>query len=237
MSIGRLPPVLALLAVVLLALAAAGVRLNLWSYRTGFQLLGWGALVGIAATAGAIVALAVPKVRSGAAVGLMLTVGFGLALGFAMWRSLHQARAVPQIHDISTDLSDPPAFVAILPLRAEAPNPAGHGGADVAAAQRRGYPDLQPLELAVPPATAFARAVAAARAMAWDLVAADPAAGRIEATATTFWFGFKDDVVVRVMPAAAGSRVDVRSVSRVGRSDLGANANRIRAFLAKVASP
>jgi len=66
------------------------------------------------------------------------------------------------------------------------------------------------------------------------VVASDAAAGRIEATATTRWFGFKDDVIVRIRPEAAGSRVDVRSVSRVGRGDLGANAARVREFLAKL---
>jgi uncharacterized protein (DUF1499 family) len=77
----------------------------------------------------------------------------------------------------------------------------------------------------------FDRAVSAARKLGWHVVAAAPAEGRLEATDTTRWFGFKDDVVVRIAPAADGSRVDVRSVSRVGRSDLGTNARRIRAFL------
>jgi uncharacterized protein (DUF1499 family) len=70
--------------------------------------------------------------------------------------------------------------------------------------------------------------------MGWEIVAADPAAGRIEATATTLWFGFKDDIVVRVSAAEQGSRIDVRSVSRVGRSDVGTNAKRIREYLAKL---
>jgi len=78
------------------------------------------------------------------------------------------------------------------------------------------------------------RALAAARASGWAIVAADSAAGRIEATATTAWFGFKDDVVVRVAPEGTGSRVDVRSVSRVGKSDVGANARRIREYLERV---
>jgi uncharacterized protein (DUF1499 family) len=71
--------------------------------------------------------------------------------------------------------------------------------------------------------------------MGWEIVAAEPASGRIEATATTFWFGFKDDIVVRVTPAEGGSRVDVRSVSRVGRSDVGTNAQRIEAYLTRIA--
>ena len=84
------------------------------------------------------------------------------------------------------------------------------------------------------PGAAFARALASARAMGWTLVAADSAAGRIEAIATTRWFGFKDDVVVRIEPDPAGSRVDVRSVSRVGGSDVGTNARRIRKFLGEM---
>ncbi|WP_404326387.1 DUF1499 domain-containing protein [Aerophototrophica crusticola] len=78
------------------------------------------------------------------------------------------------------------------------------------------------------------RAEAAARDMGWDIVAVEPAEGRVEATATTAWFGFKDDVVVRVRPEGDGSRIDVRSKSRVGRSDLGANAARIRDYLARL---
>ena len=91
-----------------------------------------------------------------------------------------------------------------------------------------------PLHLDVAPAQAFDRALTAARAMGWEIVASDPAQGRIEGTATTFWFGFKDDIVVRVGADGSGSRVDVRSLSRIGKSDVGANARRIRDYLGKV---
>ena len=138
---------------------------------------------------------------------------------------------MPPIHDISTDTKRPPEFVAILPLRADAPNPSEYGGPEVAAAQIGAYPDLQTHRMDAAPAQAFERAQQAARGLGWEIVSADPTAGRIEATATTFWFGFKDDVVIRIEPDAAGSRVDVRSLSRVGGSDVGANAARIRAFL------
>ncbi len=90
--------------------------------------------------------------------------------------------------------------------------------------------------LSVAPQDAFGHALDAAKAMGWAIAAADSAAGRIEATATTPWFGFKDDIVILVTPAGEGSRVDVRSVSRVGKSDVGTNAARIRAFLAKLRS-
>ena len=138
---------------------------------------------------------------------------------------------MPPIHDITTDTADPPVFVAVLPLRADAPNPAEYGGEDVAAAQQQAYPDLRPLILPLAPDVTFARALDAARGAGWAIVAADSTDRRIEATETTGWFGFKDDVVVRIRPADGGSRVDVRSVSRTGRSDVGTNARRIRAYL------
>jgi uncharacterized protein (DUF1499 family) len=143
---------------------------------------------------------------------------------------LAQARSVPPIHDITTDTEKPPQFVAILPLRASAANPPGYDP-KVGEVQKGAYPQIRPLALAVPPAAAFARALAAAREMGWEIVAAEEKEGRIEAVATTRWFGFKDDVVVRLTPAAGGARVDVRSKSRVGRSDVGANAKRIERFL------
>jgi uncharacterized protein (DUF1499 family) len=149
---------------------------------------------------------------------------------------MQQARRVPPIHDITTDLERPPQFVAVLPLRASAANPATYGGPEVAEAQRRAYPDIKPLMLSLSPGAAYSLALASARSMGWDLVASDSAAGRIEATATTTWFGFKDDVVVRIRPTAGGSRIDVRSVSRLGKSDVGAIAKRIRSYLSEIAS-
>ena len=103
-------------------------------------------------------------------------------------------------------------------------------------AQRSGYPDIGPVDLAQTPAAAFDRALSVARAMGWTIVASDARTGRIEATATTAWFGFRDDVVIRVTPRGSGSRVDVRSHSRVGRGDLGANARRVRDFSARLRS-
>ena len=99
------------------------------------------------------------------------------------------ARELPPIHDITTDTDDPPLFVAVLPLRADAPNPAEYDPS-VTLQQRETYPDLRSLNLETAPAQAFERALAAVEGMGWELVAEEAAAGRIEATATTFWFGF-----------------------------------------------
>ena len=151
------------------------------------------------------------------------------------WSHLRAARAVPPIHDITTDPDDPPAFDdAILALRAGAANPASYGGPEVAAQQRKGYPDIQPLVVELPTDRAFDLALDAARALDWRIVATEPERRRIEASDRTFWFGFTDDIVVRISPEGAGSRIDVRSLSRVGRSDTGTNAARIRAYLERI---
>ncbi|HSG23094.1 MAG TPA: DUF1499 domain-containing protein, partial [Azonexus sp.] len=121
------------------------------------------------------------------------------------------------------------------PLRQEASNSTEYS-AENAAAQKTGYPEIVPKVLKNSPAEAFARAEAAARLMAWEIVAVSPADYRIEATATSLLFGFKDDVVIRVTPHADGSRIDVRSLSRVGISDLGVNARRIQEFMQLLAA-
>ena len=141
---------------------------------------------------------------------------------------------LPAIHDISTDLDDPPRFDAVVPLRADAPNSLEHGGATVADAQREAYPELVTLVLGHPPDRVVDWAHDVAQEIGWEIVAVDREAGRVEATDTTLWFGFKDDVVVRVRSGQTGAQVDVRSVSRVGGGDLGANAARVRAFLERL---
>ena len=229
----RAAPLLGALAFLLLLSAGPGTRLGLWDFRTGFQLLRWAAYLGIAAAGLGLVAL-LWRPAGSSLWRPLLAVALGALAAMVPWRWMRQASRVPPIHDITTDTERPPEFVAVLPLRANAPNPAAYEGEEVAAQQRAAYPDIAPLRLDAPPGEAFARALAAARESGWEIVAADSAAGRIEATATTAWFGFKDDIVVRVVPDRRGSRVDMRSVSRVGRSDVGANARRIREYLERL---
>ena len=226
----------ALSAVLLLAGSGLGYRMGWWEYRKGFDMLNWAVYAGLGAAVLAAIALAVPKVRAGWAAALSLVLVAALAVAYVPWQWRERAQSVPRIHDISTDTENPPRFVAVLPLRKGAPNTAEYGGKEVADAQRKGYPDIQPKMLEAPPQVAFARALDTAERMGWTVVASDPAEGRIEATDTTLWFGFKDDIVIRVTPAGAGSRVDMRSVSRMGRSDIGTNARRVRNYLAKLAS-
>ncbi|MES2858946.1 MAG: DUF1499 domain-containing protein [Pseudomonadota bacterium] len=222
---------LATVAALLLLVAGPGTRLELWDFRTGFTLMRWAAYTGLGAALLAAVMLILPRTRRSATGALLVALVVALGVAFVPWNGMRKARSLPPIHDITTDTRRPPEFVAILPLRADAPNPAVYGGPDIAKAQLQGYPDLSTKRVDAAPAEAFERALATARKMRWEVVAADAASGRIEATDTTLWFGFKDDVVIRVEAEGAGSRIDVRSVSRVGGSDVGANAARIRAFL------
>jgi uncharacterized protein (DUF1499 family) len=231
---------LSLLAAVTLLAASFGYRWGMLPLRVALQqLLRWGAYLGIAGTVVSLLALALGRKRAGP----VATAVAGLAIGLVatvppVMQRYYQTQSdtgrTPPIHDISTDTEDPPLFVDVLPLRANAPNTSEYEGERIAKLQRAAYPDLGPTTLDLPPEQAFDRALAAVEAMGWETVSANREAGRIEATDTTFWFGFKDDVVIRLRPEGSGTKVDVRSLSRVGGGDVGTNARRIRAYLEKL---
>ena len=232
-----LPLILAIVAVILLMGSGLGTRAGLWTFRTGFSILKYAAYLGIATMLVSIVALIMPRWRAGNALPLFVALIIGAAVVYVPWSFQRKARSVPPIHDISTDTDRPPEFVSVLPMRAGAANPPEYAGPEAAAQQHQAYPDVKTVMMNAAPAAAFHAAHDAANDMGWEIVVADSAAGRIEATATTTWFGFKDDVVIRVEPAGnTASRVDVRSKSRVGRSDVGANAARIRKYVRKLSA-
>ena len=227
-------------ALLLMALAPLGWRLGLWHFRFSFfTLMIWS---GYLAVAGVVVSLLVLLVsfagmieRRGA-----LKAGAALIISailvYVPWQWDRIRTTVPPIHDISTDTDNPPAFVAVMPARqAEQANTTEYGGPDLAKLQKGYYTDLAPVTTKLAPADAFKRALDTAQGMSgWRIVATDPQAGRIEASQSSFWFGFTDDVVIRVVPEEAGSRIDMRSEARQGRSDFGKNAERIRKYMAAV---
>lgn len=225
----------AIIAILLLLSSGFGTRLNFWHFRTGFSILKVAAYSGLGCALLALVS-AVLAARKRNFAGVALSV-VALLLAIAAlgvpysWKQ--KAQNSPRIHDISTDLDNPPRFVAILPLRE---GPVEHGGAVISAQQLKAYPDIKTLILPVSKDQAFQAALTTARDMGWKIVAEEPAEGRIEATDTTFWFGFTDDIVIRIFPAGERSLLDIRSVSRVGISDVGTNADRIRTFMAKVSN-
>lgn len=141
----------------------------------------------------------------------------------------------PPINDISTDTTAPPPFQAIdATLRGPDASPIDYNPA-FAPQQARAYPEVRPLDLPVEPGKAFDVALAACE-KDWQIILADRAAGRIEAVERSLWWGYRDDIVIRLTATPTGTRVDMRSKSRVGESDLGANARRIAAYLDRVAT-
>jgi len=235
-GLARFALIIGVVSLALLAITGPGYRSGWLSLGTALrQLFAWGSYGGIAATVLAVVALGWGRGRPRRVAGVALLLGL-VSLYFP-WRFQQAARAVPPIHDITTDIVTPPQYVEVAALRRELETPNGlELPVETINQQIAAYPEIQPLFLAVPPADAYSKTLALVRARGWDVVAADDAARRIEATDTTFWFRFKDDVALRVSAVPDGtSRVDMRSVSRLGRSDIGTNARRIREFLADLA--
>jgi uncharacterized protein (DUF1499 family) len=226
---------LTILAALLVLLAGPAINSGVVPWQLGLLAFAVSALVCAIGAVALLVALARKSTRERARGLLLLGLAAGvLGAGVPAFIML-SARGAPPIHDITTDLANPPAFVAITAdLRGPGSNPVSYDPA-IAEKQAAAFPLIRPVRLAMAPDAAFAQAEAAARAMGWEIVATDATALRIEATATVPWWGFKDDVVVRLTPAAEGTIVDVRSKSRVGQGDLGVNAKRISDYLAKLA--
>ena len=143
------------------------------------------------------------------------------------------AKSLPEMHNISTDVNDPPAFDKIVALRSSDDNSLSYNKAELADLQQKAYPSVKTLISEISFEDSFHRAVEVAQELNWEIVNQDPVTGIIEATQTTLLWGFKDDIVIRVRAGTSSdlTSIDLRSVSRVGRSDLGANAKRISAFL------
>lgn len=242
----RLAVALAIITPIWFMLAALGSKWGLWDWTIGlgkmtFQMGPKLLMLTLAMGVVALLSTFMVKPRKGlGAAALAILVGAG-GLFFA-GSVKAKADRLPYIHDVTTDTQNPPNFTeAILTERAKTPNvnPVNYVGKMdpkgkelVSVLQTRGYPDVSTLVVADDTAVAFGEAKTAVKALGWKMVSEDLENGQIEATVETFWYGFKDDVVIRIVAAeGGGSRVDIRSVSRVGGSDLGANADRIRAFL------
>ena len=227
-----------------------GYRLGLLPLQTALQgFLPAGAYIAAGGAVLCIITLAISVVvyKGGflkpvaPVIGALAAAAIAVYLPYSMRAS---AAGLPPIHDVTTDTDNPPAFVDALPLREQthAVNTAeylrdrsGRRTLDVPGAQKKAYPDIKTLTFeGVPPAAAYARALAAVKQSGWTLTADKPEEGRIEAWDQTFWFGFIDDVVIRVAPTDTGSKIDIRSLSRVGGGDVGTNARRIRGYVQRL---
>lgn len=224
--------VLALGAVAALLAGGLGHRAGWWHFTSGLKLAEWGVYGALAALVVSLLAAVLTWPAAArkrgfplALVGVLATLPVIATAGY--W--VHAARTYPVINDISTDLDDPPVFW-------DMPNPTDHPGEVFAAKQREAYPDIVPLTLPVPAQPVFEHARVLVNERGWSVVAEDDIDLRIEATDRSRLFGFVDEVVLRIAATPEGTRVDMRSRSRLGRSDLGVNAARIRAFLDDLAA-
>ncbi len=215
------------LAIVLGGLGGLGARVDTWLYGLGLLFMPLGLLVGVSGLLLGLIAL-LRRRKAGEPLGFA-AAGTGVsALGSLYVGSLvlTTVPAVP-IHNVSTDIEDPPEFTAVASLRGAGDNPLLYDSATLGPLQRAIHPDLGPLVTDMPRDRMYELVRGVLIAMDLELVREDPDQGEIEAVATTFWLGFKDDLVVRLRETEAGTRMDIRSVSRFGGSDIGTNTERI----------
>ncbi len=229
-------------------IAGLGTRLGIWPFATGLKMLvgllafgGLGFLLGLIW----VVTALVKNTSAGARFGLIGLIGSAAVLILPLY-DIYVAKTSPPIHDISTDIEHPPQFEALLPLRKGAASGPEYDGPKLVKMddgksyttsylQRKYYGDIHTIAILTPPEKLFNRALEAAKEMGWNIVAVAPDEGRIEATDTSLFFGFTDDIVIRVKPSGMGAKLDIRSKSRVGVSDVGKNAARIRAYVKTLA--
>jgi|SRR5271154_6304268 len=239
----------AFLAALLVGLTASfGTRLGYWNWRVGLESifpfsLYLGALALLLGSAWLVTALAANRATA-LRYGLTGFLGSLVVLGVPLI-DYAQSLGRPPIHDISTDVEHPPEFVALVLQRQGATNPPDYDGPKrvtmdgksytTTQLQKKYYADIHTLgRLGISPEQLFKHALAVAKGMGWTIVAVSPDEGRIEATDTSFFFGFVSDIVIRVKPSGLGARVDIRAKSRVGDADGGTNAKLIRAYVKKL---
>ncbi len=229
--------IIMVIAVLVEIFAGLGVRFEWWHFSTGFVILKWGVYSAVASVilsiGGFLYLISEGNKLIFFPIGAVVMSFFviGVPAGHIV-----KAKNAPMIHEITTDIGDPPLFATIGPIRYGATNSAEydvlHGDRLV---QIDNYRDIKTLILDMKKSKAAGIVFDVAKTKNWDIVYSNKQEGIIEAVATTFWFGFKDDVSVRVrMFGQNRTTVDMRSLSRVGKGDAGKNADRIREFLAEV---
>lgn len=241
---GKLVLILAIAAVLMGFGAQLGAGWGVWNWQSGFAGVDYSFYLALVTIAVALLLGWMVRKRGGGGA-FLRGVGLAIAVFYAGWvaSGYYQANSVPAIHDISTDLADPPIF-QMIELRADnldkvpgADDPNMRGLSPQQrweTIHRKAYADIRTVRIAQPMAEVIGKAERLAKTRGWDIAVADPTTGKLEATDTVTLFLFKEDIVLRVRATedGSGSVVDMRSVSRVGDGDRGSNAKRIREFLA-----
>jgi uncharacterized protein (DUF1499 family) len=231
----------AYLSVIIAALAVLGYRFGVMNYQFALIILMGGAAMGMMAVLSGIVSILgmITSIEGKVSGALFALAGLilGLAVVVPVFLTIEAGYNVPRIHDITTDLQDPPKFVAVRNLRTPAHNQLDRKKpANLAELQQAGYPDLSAVSIDKDSDLVFEKAIKLVKSRGWNVVATSEEDGTIEATDTTQIMGFKDDIVIRVLDKEDKAIVDMRSASRIGISDMGTNAARIKAFLDDLSS-
>lgn len=227
--IAKTSSALAIISLALLPLSALGTQAGLFHFRIGLLLFLAAAITGlIVIVTAALCTRRQPDEASRRQLSRSALIALPAIAAFG-FTALSGGDA-PLIHNVTTNPDNPPGFVVAAAKRGDDANPLDYT-AEVAELQKAGYPELDTLHTDIPPAEAFARALEVCKQLGWEVYHQDQAAGQIEAVATTRWFNFKDDIAIRLQARDGGTSIDLRSVSRVGKGDLGANAKRIKRFI------
>ena len=217
---------LGILAVVIASVSIIGYRVKLWSQLQAFEVFGWATFVSIVTFLFCIIGIFKARANGrfrGVNLGIF-GILFSLPIMISSFLFLYSAKIYPPINDISTDTINPPIFWDVI-------DPSEYPGLEVAKIQKSGYPALKSLKLSISPKVAFVKALKIVKYKGWKIAGIDKEDGHIEAVVTSLFYGFKDEVVIRITPDSDGVIVDVRSRSRIGKIDRGTNARRIKSFL------
>ncbi len=219
------------------------VRTGRVDLTAGFAVLAAGLMVALVALALAVIAFSLVWMEGRRGLGMAIG-GLLLALAVLAWPGYLAVKSLvlPPLNDVTTDIDDPPAF-----SRSRAALAAREGRippdvpAETRQRQRAAYPTIVPLYVDLTPGEAYDIVTRAAATLGWQIVeSAAPGGrigtGRLDAVDRTFLMRFPDDVTVRLRPRADGTRIDIRSASRLGMHDFGTNAARIARFLEEVST-
>ena len=226
MNIPSLTNKIAIISLLLLALGTAGVRFHWFNFQIGLLMFSLAALLGfISICASALFTrrtsdpMGRRQLSQAAIIALPAIIFFGL--------SVFRGAGAPLIHDITTDIETPPQFIAAKQNRLPSDNSLNYHASN-SSLQKQAYPDVQTIPSVLSIDEAQGKALTIAKELGWDINYQER--GHIEASVRSFWFGFTDDIVIRIAQTPSGSIIDLRSSSRVGKGDLGENAKRIRQF-------
>ena len=236
--IGTVVLLLAIIALLVIATMMTGARFNFWEPIEGFSMvrsymnpIGYG-VTGLGVLGFIYLIL---RGKRGVLKALLASIiGLGILTPMIL-STIKPSVRLPPIHDITTNTTNPPLFFVLDEKRPGARNTLVYGGAKVAELQKKTYPNVAPIFSKLSPNAAFDEALRVGKEMGWELVTKDGEALRFEATARTPLYQFADDVVVAVSAEGDTSRVDIRSVSRIGRGDRGVNSARVLGFIGRFA--